>query len=480
MNFQVKEGNYLKNKNNTKRIMTNYIIALVPLIIYSFYKNGILACQDNFNIYTLFKPLIIIILATITTFATEYFWYKIKTKNNDITHILKNTYSFIPGILLGLIIPINTPLLIVVFGSFMASFIGKLIYGGFGKNIFNPALIGRLFIIAAYSSIIIKNGGYLNAYEQTIDAISKATPLTNLSNLKYVGTYQNIVSPYGNLFNFIFGNIPGSLGETSAILCLVALIFLSYKKAIKWHISLYYIFTVFICTLIIGAFNGMGLWYPFFHILSGGLFFGAVFMATDPVTSPVTIFGQKIYGIFLGTLTVLLRFLTPYPEGVLTSILFLNLFIPFINQISINVRFNKSLKTIYYICIISLVLIISLIIALVVKKNSNIEEETTNLQVINQEIIADKTIYEVNHKGFMGPTSIHARITIENNQIIAIEILDTTDHYYDTMIKNTNYLDKLIKNQKNIDNVDAISGATYTSNYLKELTKEILKYHGEL
>lgn len=477
MKFQERTGNYLKSNNTTNKIMNNFIIALIPIIIYSFYKNGIMACKNNFNIYTLFKPLIMLIVSIITSYLTEYIWFRIKEKNKNTKYLIKNSHGIIPAIMLTLILPINTPITVLILGSIFASFIGKLIYGGIGKNIFNPALIGRLFIITAYSSLIMNAGGYLNDYEKTIDAISGATPLTNFDNLKYLGTYDTVVKPYGGLLNFFIGNIPGAIGETSAILCIIGFIYLIVKKSVKWRIPIYYILTVFTMTTVIGLLNGVGLWYPMFQILSGGLFFGAIFMATDPVTSPITDYGQKIYGLLLGLLTVTLRYLTPYPEGVLTSILVMNLFVPIINKISINVRFSKILKTSYTIFILTIIFVMTMIISVNVKKINNVVEEKTNLQVINKEVNQDSTIYEVKHKGFMSQDSIHAKITIKNNKVTNIEILDTLDHYYDSMIKNTNYLDKLITNQNNLDTIDAISGATYTSKYLKEMVKDTLKYH---
>lgn len=478
MEFHVKEGNFLKSSNTTKKIMNNFIIALIPLIIYSFYKNGILACINNFNIYTLFKPLIMLIVSVFTCFCTEYIWFKLKEKGKNTSYLIKNSYGIIPGILLTLIIPINTPLLVLILGSIFASFIGKLIYGGIGKNIFNPALLGRLFIITAYSSLIMSKGGYLNAYESTVDAIAGATPLSNFANLGYLGTYDTVIKPYGSLFNFFLGNIPGAIGETSALLCLLGFIYLIVKKSIKWRIPIYYISTVFVMTSIISIYNGANIWYPLFQILSGGLFFGAIYMATDPVTSPITSFGQRIFGILLGLLTVSLRYLTPLPEGVLTSILVMNLMVPIINKISINVRFSKILRSLYMIFILIIVFVLSIIISCNVKKLNSKEDTPFNLQVINKEIDGINTIYEVKHKGFMSADSIHAKITIRNNKVVDIIILDTKDHYYDSMIKNTSYLEEIISNQNNLDNVDTITGATYTSKYIKEMVRDTLLYHG--
>ena len=386
MKFQERTGNYLKSNNTTNKIMNNFIIALIPIIIYSFYKNGIMACKNNFNIYTLFKPLIMLIVSIITSYLTEYIWFRIKEKNKNTKYLTKNSHGIISAIMLTLILPINTPITVLILGSIFASFISKLIYGCIGKNIFNPALIGRLFIITAYSSLIMNAGGYLNDYEKTIDAISGATPLTNFDNLKYLGTYDTVVKPYGGLLNFFIGNIPGTIGETSAILCIMGVIYLIVKKSVKWRIPIYDILTFCAMTTIIGLLNGVGLWYPMFQILSGGLFFGAIFMATDPVTSPITDYGQKIYGLLLGLLTVTLRYLTPYPEGVLTSILVMNLFVPIINKISINVRFSKILKNSYTIFILTIIFVMTMIISVNVKKINNVVEEKTNLQVINKEV----------------------------------------------------------------------------------------------
>ena len=155
-----------------------------------------------------------------------------------------------------------------------------MIYGGFGNNIFNPALIGGLFVITMYGSLIDSRGGYLNKYE--LDAISSATPLKNYSAVSTIN-YDTVIKPYGNLNNFFIGTIPGSIGETSALLCIIAFIFLSYKKVIKWKIPVFYIGTVFLMTYIIGVFNGFGIWYPIFQILSGGLLFGAIFISSSRI-----------------------------------------------------------------------------------------------------------------------------------------------------------------------------------------------------
>ncbi len=475
MEFKNKDGNYLKSSNSTNKMMLNLIISLVPIILYAFYKNGILPYIKGYgNFFTMLKPLLMVIIPSIVCLSTEYVWYYLTKNKKSIKYLLNNSYSIIPGIFLGLILPINTSYLMLIIGSIFASLVGKMIYGGFGNNIFNPALIGRLFIIASYGGVIMQNGGYFNLYE-AVDATSSATPLANLSSINYIGTYSDIVSPYGSLLSLFLGKMAGSLGEVNKLLILIALVYLVYNKVIKVRIPIYYISTVFILSMIIGYINGCGLWYPTFHILTGGLLFGATFMATDPVTSPITKNGQIVYGILLGILTIFFRFLTPYPEGVLTSILVMNLFIPIINNISIKNRFKGASK--YIISVILIGLILSIFIGYKFKNSSNVEEEDKYLQVESKEVINDNYVYKVIYRGFTSDNGIEASITINNDKVSSIIITNTTDHYYNTHIKDTNYIDNIINNQDNLDMVDTVSGATYTSKYIKDMVKAIIKYH---
>ena len=300
---------------------------------------------------------------------------------------------YVSGLFLALTLPLNTPLWLVVVGAFVASFLGKLIFGGLGYNIFNPALVGNLFVIASYGALIASKGGYLNPME--LDTIAGATPLTNLSNINYVGTSTKIIGPFGNLLDFLFGLIPGSLGETSKLLIILGFIFLVVTKVIKWIIPTTYVFVVFIMTWLIGNINDMGVWYPTFHILSGGLLFGAVFMATDPVTSPTTKDGQLLFGLGLGLLTVLFRFLTPYPEGVLTSILTMNMLVFIIDRIGAKAKFIKRYR---YIPILVMSLII---IGFSIYIGNNMPGESVvddRFKIINVEETDNLTVYKVSQK----------------------------------------------------------------------------------
>lgn len=456
MKFFKSKGPFISSKNTTNNIMTHLLISLIPIIIFSFYKNGIIPYINNTTgIYGLFLPLIVIFLSIITSFVTEFLFFKFCRKSKTIKEDLGKSFAIFPGLFVSLILPLNTPLYLVLLASFVASF-SKVIYGGFGKNLFNPALIGRLFVVSAYAMVL--SNAYLNSYE--IDTLSSATPLSNIAVVDAI-TYDNIVKPYGTLTDFFFGTIPGTIGETSTLLILAAFVYLVIKKVIKPIIPITYILTFGLISLLACYINGIGQWYTLFQLFSGGLFFGAVFMATDPVTSPTTKKGQLIYGMFLGILTAYFRFLTPYPEGVLTSILTLNLFARFFDNIFINK------KVIYLIYLIPICLIFSLPFLIELNGELNVQ---TDFNIISKTVEQNITTYEVSQKGFSG--HIYATIIIDE-EILSIEVTSQSDSYYQKII-DSNFIEDLT----NDVNVDTVSGATVTSTALKKMVSNTLEDYG--
>ena len=454
-------GPFIKDNNTTKKMMCHLLIALTPIVLFAFIKNGLLPYKKGYtDIYGMFYPLIFILIPTISTFLFELIFGLITKKK--IKDLIKNSYSIFPGLFLGLILPLNTPIGIVILGSLVSSIIGKMIFGGFGKNIFNPALVGRLFIISIYAITISNHGGYLNPYE--IDTITTSTPLTNAGLINGIGTYETLVKPYGRLLNMFIGNIPGTLGETSALLCLLAFIYLTYFKVIKWKIPATYILTVFAITYVIGGLNDLGIWYPLFQIFTGGLMFGAVFMATDPVTSPVTPIGQILYGIFLGILTVIFRYLTPFPEGVLTSILTMNMLVMMLDKIGSIGRFNLKITLIPFM--LAWILIIGLSLGISMKYDSKVELDP-NYNIISKTVEGTKITYVVREKGYSG--NIKAQIVINNDKVEEYKILEQNDSFY-TKIEEQDYVNKLKQNNE----IDTVSGATITSTALKKMINNTL------
>lgn len=460
--FKVRKGNFLKSNNSTSNMMYTILITLIPFIIYSTFKNGIYPIIKGYgNLYLVFKPLIFVVVASLFGMITEYIYYYLKKDKRDFYSLFTESYAIIPGVFLSLIISINTPIWLVIVGSIIAS-LSKVLMGGLGKNILNPALTGSLFITVIFSSLV---GGYLNPYE--VDTISSATPLSNMTASGYLVTYDNLVKPFGNLFNFLFGNIPGAIGETCSILCIISFIYLTYNKIIKWRISSSYVGTVVVISLIICLTKGIGLWFILFNVLSGGLLFGAVFMATDPVTTPITRRGQIISGILMGIITMCIRYLTPLPEGVLISILIVNIITVFINKLSIKLYGKDNISNIILFSIILLCILFSFIIG----KNIITKPLDDTYEILSKVKDGNATTYEVKGKGYAGNGSIKLRIIFTNNNISNIEVISSHETYTN-MIYDNNYLNKIISNQNNLDNLDTISGCTYTSKYLKEIVEK--------
>lgn len=470
-NYIKKDGPFLKSKDTTKKMMLNLLISLIPIIIFNVYKNGIIPYQNNkISFISIFYPLLFVLIPTLTSTLVEllYGFIFLKKRKKELLNFVINSFSIFPGLFLGLILPINTPISIVILGAIVATGIGKLVYGGFGNNIFNPALVGRLFVISTYAIVISSAGGYLNAYE--VDTISSSTPLSNASVVEGIGTYETLVEPYGNLLDFFIGTIPGAVGETSALLCLLAFIYLTLTKTIKWKIPVIYVSTVFIMTYIIGGINGTGLWYPIFQILSGGLMFGAVFMATDPVTSPTTSIGQILYGLFLGILTVTFRYLTPYPEGVLTSILTMNMLVFILDRIGAKSRFNLKKSIVPLILSLTLIIGISFYIG---NKFYKIENAVDPNFVVESKIEEDSKItYIAKQKGYS--SDIKAEVVIENGEITSYNILEQNESFY-SKIEDSKYISSLVVGQNNLNDVDTVSGATVTSTSLKKLLQNVIK-----
>ena len=472
MKFFKENGPHIKSEDTTSKIMTRLLIALAPIICFVIFKNSMLVYYyTDATALEAFHPVLMIITAILTSCISEFLYFKIILKRSFRESLFEKDRSFaiIPGILLALVLPPNVPLWLVAFGAFCASILGKMIYGGFGQNIFNPALIGYLLISASYPSLM---GSHLNLYE--LDTLGGATPLSNLASLNYYGTYESIVAPYGTLLNFFSGTISGAIGETSKLLIIIAFIYLAITKTIKWIIPVMYIGITFIMTYFISNIVGLDIWYPLFHILSGGLLFGAVFMATDPVTSPKTTIGQIFYGTSLGILTVLLRFKTSYPEGVMTSILFMNMLVPLFDKIGLYFKYNiKRIWTIILVFIgIITLLVFNISSSINETKNGSVKNEADEkVKIIETKTEGNKTTYSVTSKAW---GVIKANVEVIDGEIKSIIVTDSSGETQWNEIEKNNYVYEVIANQKDIDNLDAVSGSTISSNGIKNIVRKVL------
>jgi len=250
--------------------------------------------------------------------------------------------ALITGILLAFNVPSNLPWWIIIIGSLAAIGIAKLSFGGLGNNIFNPALVGRVFMLISFP---VKMTSWPVNSQSGIDAVTSATPLNIIKEGIANGIpISEISKNLPSTFELFWGGIGGSLGEISAVLLILGGLYMLFKKVITWHIPVSIIGTAAIFSGIFWMVNPEMYINPLFHILSGGLMLGAIFMATDMVSSPMTPKGQIIYGIGIGVITILIRLFGAYPEGISFAILIMNALVPLLNRYIKPKRFGEIKK----------------------------------------------------------------------------------------------------------------------------------------
>jgi electron transport complex protein RnfD len=291
-NLIVSSSPHIKKITSVKEIMYMVVIALIPATAVGVY---------------LFGPRVLLIIAASIASAllTEYVALKIMGKK-----FAMDGSALVTGLLLAISLPPTVPIWMPVAGAAFGIAIGKCVFGGLGHNIFNPALVGRVFLATSWPIS-------MTTWVAPFEAVTMATPLA-------LWKAERIYAPARELF---LGNVAGSIGETSALAILVGGVFLIAMRYIDWRIPLFYIGTVGAMMWLLGD-------DPIFHILAGGLFLGAFFMATDYVTTPLTKKGKVIFGIGAGAIVVLIRMIGGYPEGVAFSILLMNAFTPLIDRVT--------------------------------------------------------------------------------------------------------------------------------------------------
>ena len=245
----------------------------------------------------------------------------------DKTTILDGSAA-LTGVLLAFNLPSNFPIWMIIIGALVAIGVGKMTFGGLGCNVFNPALIGRVFLLISFP-VAMTSWPQTGQYDLYTDAVTGATPLALMKSAMHGDA--TALQQLPDALSLFLGNNPGSLGEVSALALLIGLAYMLWKKIITWHIPVSIIVTVFVFSGIMHLVNPETYAGPVVHILTGGLMLGAIFMATDYVTSPMSHKGMIIYGIGIGFLTVVIRLFGAYPEGMSFAILIMNAFTPLIN-----------------------------------------------------------------------------------------------------------------------------------------------------
>jgi len=303
---------HLHDGSSVKKIMYSVVIALAPALLWSFYVFGLPA-----------------VLVTVVSVAScVLFEWLIQKYILKVTPTINDGSAIITGILLSMNLPATLPFWIVIIGALISIGIAKMSFGGLGQNPFNPALVGRVFLLISFPVQMTTWPQNLRA-----DAISGATPLSLIKEgLKTGESASEMMKKLPDYGDLLLGNIGGSLGEISALLLLIGFAFLLIRKVITWHIPVSVIGSVFVFNGIIWFINPDANIDPLYHILTGGVMLGAIYMATDMVTSPMSKTGQIVFGVGIGIITVCIRLWGAYPEGISFAILVMNAFTPLINN----------------------------------------------------------------------------------------------------------------------------------------------------
>ncbi len=320
---------HIRDKSSVAKIMHTVNLTLLPAVFAAWWFFGL-------------KAIVLILVAVVSCVITEAAIQKFR--NKPVT--VYDGSAILTGILLGLNVPANLPWWILALGSFFAIAIAKQAFGGLGFNIFNPALIGRAFMVASWPVQMTSNAYWTvpgsHSSEtgiQSMDAVSSATPLnlvkTALKDGSTKETVEILAEKGVGYWDLFVGNVSGCIGETSFLALLIGVIILIILGYVNWRVPFFYVGTVFILTWIMG-------YDPLFHILAGGLALGAFYMATDMVTSPISDKGNIIFAVGLGLFTVAIRIWGGYPEGVSYSILLMNCAVPLINKMTVPERFGYT------------------------------------------------------------------------------------------------------------------------------------------
>ncbi len=298
--FDVAYQPQVRTNMDTRRIMINVMIALLPAFGVSIWQFG-------------WKAVVLVIASMSSAVFWEWLYRKLLKKSSSIG----DCSAALTGLLLAMTLPASAPWWLPVIGTFFAIVIVKQLYGGIGKNFLNPALAARAFLIASYS-LKMTSWSVPNSLAAQVDGVTMATPMSYL----YSGQPMPV---YLSMKNMFFGMMPGCIGEISVLALLIGAAYLMIRKIITWRIPVSFIGTVCLLNLIFGHAGYTNFEWMMYNLLSGALFLGAFFMATDYATTPVTPGGHILFGVGCGIVTVLIRYFGSYPEGVSYAILIMNL-----------------------------------------------------------------------------------------------------------------------------------------------------------
>lgn len=361
MEYKYKATPMARRSLNTNQIMIRLLIGLLIVYGYGLYN------ASKWGSEYLINGILLLVVSLVVGTITEVV-FALACKKNPI-EFLKKSFHYITCIILVLTVPANCSLYVMGVATFLALFFGKLVFGGFGQNVFNPAAVGRAIIGTSFAGKV------------ALDAVTSPTVTTAFANMNWISNannYLSLINNYGGLGSIIGGTYFGSLGETCTVLILIIGVLYAIFDVIDWRIPVTYLGIMFVGSAIVGFTHGLGIDYAIAFISTGGAAFGAVFMLTDPVTNPQTRPGKMLFAAIAAMLTILIRFLGNLPEGVVFSILIVNMLAPAIDYLFVSKQITSQKRNIAIVfgSIIAFILITVLVGNSVTPGTYQIDTET--------------------------------------------------------------------------------------------------------
>lgn len=489
MKFTFRASPNYRDSKSTSEIMKDVTICLLAVLTFSAVWYGV-SYGLNYGI----RVVLLAVCAVVSALVTEAVYFKIRGK--EIVHGLTHSYAWVTALIIVLISKIDTSYYAVIVATAIALIFGKLVFGGFGQNIFNPAAFGAAIITNSFSASV------------SADFVTGATPLAPMQSAGWVMDPINLgsyIQEFGGFGNMLIGNYASVIGGSCALLIILCYAFLTWRKDLNWRTPLVYVGTIAIISLIAGLATGQGIEFMCINLLAGGVMFCGVFMLTDPVTSPVTISGRYIFAVGAAVLTLLIRWKSNLPDGALYSILLMNMLTPAIDM-ACDGSLIKDIKKIQMrtmiICGITALVGIAVGVTLTpaaaeetttpVEETTGGEEEAesssldlSQFEAVAEEVSNDGTtaVYECSAKGF-GLVTEAGDDYSENEAEVTINLSDMTvasvelTHFGDTEgVGDKATSDDALAAYAGVsaaDEVDAVSSATYTSGSVQAMVQAAL------
>lgn len=331
MKFTFKPSPNYRKAQSTTDIMRHLTIALGAVLLSSIIWYGI-------SYGLAIRVIMMTVCALVSAVLTEIAFFAF-TGSKDIRHDVLHSYGWVTALILVLLTRVDVSYYAIFISVVVAILFGKLLFGGFGQNIFNPAALGEALIMNSFTSSA--------AEDVTAKVLSGATPMSAMASAGWGASstvVEGIMKSFGGTFGMLMGNYPSVIGGSCAIVIIAAFIYLLYNDVIDWHLSVPYFLAIIIVSVITGLANGSGISFVLFNLLGGGALFAGVFMVTDPVTSPITIPGKYIFAVCTACLTLILRWKASIPDGALFAILIMNMLVPAIDRALAGSQIKDSRK----------------------------------------------------------------------------------------------------------------------------------------